>query len=195
METRHWAVGEHITVWLASLENVGPEEWPCLFGQMDAFRQARCQRYRRLADRKRCILADALARLALANASGREPGSFSFAVREGGKPFVPGLPWEFSLSHSGELILCAVAPFPVGADIQRVRPVSPALLRRAARAGYEGSGGEDFFRWWTCQEAAGKFTGRGLRLGPLPEDVDFWNAAVEGGYFVSICAEKRLFFS
>ncbi len=195
MQARHWTVGSSITVWLASIEDVAEEEWPRLFGQMDPPRQVRCSRYRRPEDRQRCILADALARLALAQVSGADPASLSFSVQPGGKPFVPGLPWAFSLSHSASLVLCAVAPFPVGADIQCVRPVSPALLRRAAQAGYDGPGGDDFFRWWTRQEAAGKLSGQGLRLGPLPEDVDFWTVAVEGGYFVSICGEKGLFFS
>ena len=48
---------------------------------------------------------------------------------EGGKPRIAGGP-EFSLSHSGERVLCALSDEAVGADIQQLRPYDPALVRR-----------------------------------------------------------------
>lgn len=49
---------------------------------------------------------------------------------EAGKPvFSHGGPW-FSLSHSGELCLCALSDAPVGADVQEARPVKLSVARR-----------------------------------------------------------------
>ena len=39
-----------------------------------------------------------------------------------GKPFLAGNPAFISLSHSGDYAACAIAPVPVGVDIQRIEP-------------------------------------------------------------------------
>lgn len=185
-----------VRLWLARLEEVESEEWPTLYGRMSRERQARCDRYRREADRKRCVLADALARHALAQAAGTEGGALTFARTETGKPYAVGLDKHFSLSHSGALVACAVADFPVGADIQLRRPVTEVLTRRMARAGYRGEREEDFFAWWTCQEAAGKLAGTGLSLRPPEPGLGFRSGVLEepdGTYFYCVCAEKGAF--
>lgn len=182
-----------IVLWQVCVEGVAEREWPELYAQMDPVRQSRCGRYRRQADRRLCVLADALARHALSQVTGRDPASILFQEQEGGKPFAPGLGVEFSLSHSGSLVLCATAPFPVGADLQLHRPLHPALPRRMARAGYRGSGEADFFAWWVHQEAAGKLTGRGLSLSPLPSGLFFWDGGLEreeGRYSYCLCAKR-----
>lgn len=192
MEVKHWEVLPGVTAWLAGLDGVAPEEWEPLYRQMDPARQARCARYARPGDAKRCVLADALARLALSQRSGQPEEIFRFQLRPGGKPFVPGLGVEFSLSHSGSLVLCAAAPFPVGADLQRARPVSSALAQKMARAGYPGGTREDFFSWWVRQEAVGKLSGQGLQLSPLPAPalchVDALDGP-DGRYWYCVCAE------
>ena len=48
--------------------------------------------------------------------------------RAGGKPYFPDRPeLEFNLSHSGDLLLCALDGSPVGADIQQVRAIMEQL--------------------------------------------------------------------
>ena len=80
-------------------------------------------------------------------------------AREGsGKPFFPSHPgMHFSLSHTKGYVLCAVSDRPVGADIQVIRPVSEALIRRVctpAELGYFG-----FFDLWTLKESYIKLFG------------------------------------
>ncbi len=195
METAHWEVGPGIQVWLASTADVDPGQWDLWYAQMDPARQARCHRYRRQADKARCVLADALARQALAACSGADPAAISFLQDPHGKPQAVGLEAQFSLSHSGTLVLCATAPFPVGADIQRRKSVSPALLRWAERAGYPGGSQGDFFCWWVRQEAAGKLSGRGLSSSPLPSGLRFFQGEVRDrgeDYAFSVCAGEAL---
>lgn len=52
-----------------------------------------------------------------------------------GKPFLAGNPAFISLSHSGDYAACAIAPVPVGVDIQRIVPVSARAVRRFCTAG------------------------------------------------------------
>lgn len=194
MDTTHWRPDPRVQAWLASPADVPAEAWERLYQNMDPQRQARCQRYRREGDRRRCILADALARHALSALTGADPQRIRFARTQDGKPYAPDLNVHFSLSHSGALVLCAAAPFPVGADVQRHRSVSPALVQRMARASYPGGSSADFFAWWTRQEAAGKLTGRGLSLSPLPAGLRFWEGETcHGGerYAHSICAHAQ----
>lgn len=188
-----WAAAPDIRLWLARTGEVEEGAWSVLYGQMDPRRQARCDRFRREEDRRRCILADALARRALCEGTDRAPEDIVFAYGPRGKPWAPGLERHFSLSHSGALVLCATAPFPLGADIQRQRRVSESVTRRLARAGYRGETEEEFFAWWVRQEAAGKLTGAGLSLTPPPANLAYWPGTLaepDGRYFYCVCAEK-----
>ena len=51
------------------------------------------------------------------------------------EPFLAGNPAFISLSHSGDYAACAIAPVPVGVDIQRIVPVSARAVRRFCTAG------------------------------------------------------------
>lgn len=91
------------------------------------------------------------------------------ARRERGKPWFPERPeLHFSLSHSGEMALCALGEKALGADIEVVRPRSPGLPRYAlSDREYDwflgrGERWEDFYTLWTMKEARVKCTGEGL---------------------------------
>lgn len=47
-----------------------------------------------------------------------------------GKPYFLKSPWHFSISHSGEKVVVALALEPVGVDIQQWRCPSPSLIQR-----------------------------------------------------------------
>lgn len=87
----------------------------------------------------------------------------------GGKPTLNLPGYEFSISHSGALALCALSERPVGADLELVRPRRAGLPRYALSEGefawFEGRGSrwEDFYTLWTLKEARVKCTGEGLR--------------------------------
>lgn len=82
----------------------------------------------------------------------------------GGKPYCPAAPaFHFNLSHSGGWAVCAVAPCPVGVDVQEERPVRPALLRKFSpgeQAQLAVRPASAFFDLWALKEAAAKCTGR-----------------------------------
>ena len=96
------------------------------------------------------------------------------ALSEYGKPYLPQLPdFHFSLSHSGNMALCAVSDEEVGCDIELPRGYDPAIARRFFHPAEqewlfshpEAEQSDAFFRLWTCKESFVKALGLGLSLG------------------------------
>ncbi len=98
-----------------------------------------------------------------------------------GKPYFPSHPdVHFSVSHTGNLWVCAFADKEVGFDVQEHRENDdPARLFRLAKrwfsdgermvlyqCGYEPA---EFYRIWARKEAYVKFTGDGIGAGKFPE--------------------------
>lgn len=106
--------------------------------------------------------------LALTEA-GHDPRDLRLCRTAEGKPYLTAAdgspcPIEFSLSHSGCWAVCALAEgksTPVGVDLERIRPVSPAVWRRyLAEAPDEPYGGDrNAILRWTRYEAALKQVG------------------------------------
>lgn len=91
------------------------------------------------------------------------------ARREGGKPYFPSHPQlEFNLSHSGDLVLCALDHAPVGVDIQVIKAMRPGLPARVCSPRellWLGQGADlwpRFAQLWALKEAYVKYTGAGL---------------------------------
>lgn len=137
-------------------------------------RKARTDRLRRDADRLLSVGAELLLRLAL-----REAGCSLLpeTIRRtpDGKPFFPAGDVRFSLSHSGEYVLCAVSRDEVGCDVEQILPADPRIALRffrreesdeilALAAGEERD--ELFCRYWTLKESFMKVTGLGMKLPP-----------------------------
>lgn len=130
----------------------------------------------------------------------------------GGKPRLGQGPC-FSLSHSGELVFCALSETEVGCDVQKIPESEPSLrlLERCLSPGErrlyrESENRQELFSvLWSLKESYAKMDGAGL--GPLPpSEIDIrllgpgaaavtgsgamlWYRA-EGGYVFSLCSEK-----
>lgn len=93
------------------------------------------------------------------------------SVTPEGKPFFPARPeFHYSISHSGEWVVCAVGAVPLGVDIQVERPVRPVVFRALSAAEQaELDGLEErerlsaFFDVWCLKEAYSKAIGLGLK--------------------------------
>lgn len=117
-----------------------------------------------------------------------------------GKPMFPeetGI--YFSLSHSGELAMCAVDGSPVGADIQKIKDVPDRVKERlCTQAELEGA---DFISLWCMKESFIKLHGRLDRAyreieflpdGELfcgPEEVKARLLNVPRGYRAAVCGK------
>ncbi|MFI9360452.1 4'-phosphopantetheinyl transferase family protein [Kitasatospora sp. NPDC053057] len=118
------------------------------------------------------MIAHAATRILLGERLGRPPEGLRFTRGRWGKPVVadaPGL--HFSLSHSGDLALLAVAPRPVGVDVELVRSgrdvdrVARRFFPHQERELVARGGHPAFARLWTRKEACVKAAGGRLTEG------------------------------
>src|SRR5690606_21585801 len=99
--------------------------------------EARLERLRLPRDRVRAIVARGALRVILGSLLDRHPAGLTFRYGPKGKPDLVRVPRDpdlsFSVSHSGDWVLVAVAAGQrVGADIEAIRPV-PGYGRIADR--------------------------------------------------------------
>ena len=98
------------------------------------------------------ILAHSLLRFAL-------PLSPEPVYPASGKPYFETGP-RFSLSHSFLAGMCCISPAPVGADIERIRPVNMRAFSRFCSPDELASC--SVFDLWVLKESLSKLTGEGL---------------------------------
>ena len=139
-----------------------------------------------------------------------EPVPVRYAYGERGKPYLCDRDFFFSLSHSGDYVICAISPREVGADIQRMRTkgeqrLADRFFSAAERALLQSCVDQNqrqelFFRLWTRKEAYGKMTGEGIAAA-IGKDFSsleaewmsglVWEeAVVAGGYRIACCFQK-----
>jgi 4'-phosphopantetheinyl transferase len=169
--------------------------------------------------RKRSLVGHVALRLVLGELTGTAPGSLQFERRCGhcgrdghGKPRLAGRSeLDFSLSHSGGLVLIAVARGRrVGADVERVRARTDVLAiargslsareRRTIEAAETAEARRAaFFRCWTRKEAHLKGLGTGLAggLDTDPDEAAGWqlrSLCAPPGYAATVAAEGQFAF-
>lgn len=119
-----------------------------------------------------CTVSEVLSRL-------DNPIPLTYRYGEKGKPYLEKLPLYFSVSHSGEYVLCAVSEKEIGADIQykgfgkeekqeeRMEKISRRFFAESEYKALESCQTDTekrnlFFDLWTKKEALGKLTGEGV---------------------------------
>jgi len=136
----------------------------------------RIARRRRESDRQSLAASCAASRLLLAAALGCPPRDIRLTTGPHGKPYLPGAPLHFNLSHSGSLCLIALCPErEVGIYVEQLDRTTDALdlARRffhprevaALEALPEPARHSAFMRLWVCKEAYVKARGGGLSMG------------------------------
>ena len=91
-------------------------------------------------------------------------------VTDRGKPYFPGHPVYFSISHTRRHVFCALSSRSIGIDAEELdRPVKPQLARHILSPGEleQYLEAEDpqraLLTFWVLKEAAAKETGDGIR--------------------------------
>jgi 4'-phosphopantetheinyl transferase len=160
-------------------------------GLTDLLDDAETRRFHRFgcdADRERFLVGCALAKLVLSRYLGLRPARKVRFVRRctecggpHGKPRLQDGELEFSISHSGELIVVAVAKPAVGVDVEEVTGDIPKDLIDMALSEQESAALShlpscerlrSFVRSWTQKEAIAKAAGAGMSLDPRAILVD-----------------------
>jgi 4'-phosphopantetheinyl transferase len=101
-------------------------------------------------------------------------GTLAFeAIQYGkaGKPFLANSPIQFNISHSHQMVVCAIADtFPIGIDIEYRKPIDIAdfkfqMTEREWTAIHTATDQlKAFYQYWTKKEAVMKATGKGFTL-------------------------------
>ena len=112
---------------------------------------------------------------------------------ERGRPFFRGCSLFLSLSHSGDYAAAAVSDRPVGIDIERLRPVSPGILRLFATENEQalfGGTEENILRLWTLKEAYFKATGLPFAAWKKTDLSELWECTFRRENVVGTVIEK-----
>ncbi len=147
-------------------------------------RKQRIDRYVHREDWLRSLAGECLAREMLGAFTGMDPYRIRILETDTGKPVVSLSGVHFSISHSEQLIVCAVNHLPVGIDAEHIRPISRAVVQMACNAWeaeyvlhgvphdcreLTGDSLLRFFSIWTAKEACAKLTGEGMNA---PKGID-----------------------
>lgn len=144
---------------LAKVSNEKLDQW---YAEMDENSRLRL-RAMSAKRRRESLAGEHLARTALAKKSGKAPQAIVIRREESGKPTADE--GSFSISHSGNLVVCAVSDKPVGVDVECIRKPPLRVAQRYFTEEEQKLLQEDdsqFWRVWTGKEALCKLSGEGL---------------------------------
>lgn len=145
---------------------------------MSLEKQNRVENFRSEYDKKRSVAGEMLARKLLSGCNHISQEQIVFKTGEYGKPYAVGCA-EFNISHSGDMVVCAVADNPVGIDVEMIKPINPGIVRKLCtesdeRYIYGGNCPNEpyefsdeqlyrFYEIWTAKEAYFKCIGTGIK--------------------------------
>jgi 4'-phosphopantetheinyl transferase len=187
---------------------------------LDSKRRKRLDQLKVEKEKLRSISAGLLFRHAYIDSgkSSREWDEVSIKYGEYGKPYVEGYEeFHYSISHSGEYVLCATDNSEIGADLQEMRNWNPRTAKRFFDESeytriinmQEAMQTREFYRIWTAKESVAKLSGRGLGAGiehlvtnreyskikDIRTDTSFNIRMYEEveGYIICICSREKVF--
>lgn len=189
-----------------------PLDVPYVMAGLSAERKEKIQRYRQPQDRKLSLGAGLLLQKSF-QLHGFSDAAINYG--QNGKPEAAGI--CFNLSHSCDLVLCAVSHRNVGCDIEKIKEIDQAIASYCfaeKEAAYLNSCNESerlrgFFRLWTWKESYLKMTGEGMgfalnrvmfeRNGSVQvlrdgkKEACFLKEYDLPGYQITVCAEESEF--
>lgn len=148
------------------ITQLNASHWAELYRQASPERKTRADRYLRIEDRRRCLVAEALLRYALGTTD------YTVVKNPQGKPRIAGRDdFHYNLSHAGNWVAIAYGPEEVGIDIEKI--TWDAGKERLARRFFTQNEqsyvfqdaehqAERFFAVWTAKESYLKYLGTGL---------------------------------
>ena len=155
-------------------------------------------------NRFRSVIGYMLAVKILCKNYGIEKSKIEFFFDDNGKPFVRNAEIFISISHSDDLVICAVSDSPIGVDIEKIRKVHLGTARKFCTEDEKvyifgkvpdendfKNATEDtlirLFEIWTKKEAYGKMLGKGILYDMINTDVSFVKTERYGDYIISVC--------
>ena len=100
------------------ISSMTDEQFNFFFERMPQERQEKAMRYVKKEDRQLCVAAFALLDYAL-KMNEYEIGEYKFSESETGKPYLENLLLQFNISHTSDVVACAVSQAQIGVDVQK----------------------------------------------------------------------------
>ena len=162
-------------IYKRSLSDFGESEYRRGFDMMSDERKAAVLRYRNEKDRKRSVLGEIMARQAISRVCHIAEEDILFGRTEAGKPYALNAAIHFSISHSKDMVVCAIHDECIGIDIEKIRPMDSRICHIACterdmeylfggrmEQEFDEESNIRFFRLWTAKEAYFKYCGTGI---------------------------------
>jgi 4'-phosphopantetheinyl transferase len=140
---------------------------------LDTQRQKKAEKLKNEGERLRSISAGLLLRRAYLEQGGEWNG-IDVKTGQYGKPYIEGSKaFKYSLSHSGDYVLCAIDSDEIGADIQEMKDYRIGTAKRFFHKEEYSRINEspdtkkkgEFYKIWCAKESAVKLNGRGMGEG------------------------------
>lgn len=156
-----------MVVYCDEILSMNDEQFEAFFGLMPEERQKKAMRYVKSDDRKLCVAAFALLDYVM-NLNGYEIGEYCFGENETGKPYLKNLPLRFNLSHTSNVVACAVSDEEIGVDVQQKVSEYKSVMRRVYCSNEidlimnSQNSIDDFTKIWALKESYVKCIGTGI---------------------------------
>ena len=158
-----------LKLFYCDISKMSEAEFQKLYYKSDENRKAKADRLRKRPAKRLSLAAGELMRNAIANEFNIDAKDLRFRTGKSGKPYVENVKVEFSISHSGDIAVCAISDKPVGIDIERIKDVNINAAKRLFTPDEQSYVFEKwslakqrFFEVWTRKEAYVKMLGKGI---------------------------------
>ncbi len=156
------------------------KEYNKWFALMNEDKRQKVERFCFEDDKKRSVAGEMLAKKAVAEWLDVSAEEIVLCIGKNGKPFAENTKVQFNISHSGNLVVCAVDDKPVGIDVEQIRNIELKIAKRIytddelfylfgfcpSDDDFKSSPDDGmllrFFELWTAKEAYLKYTGAGI---------------------------------
>lgn len=161
-----------------------------LLSFVSAEKQEIISKYHKKEDAKRALISDVLLRRIICSDLGIENKDIVFDRNEYGKPSLKDYPdYYFNISHSGDWVVCCTCNFPIGVDVEQIKPIDFTIAKRFFSTNeYKNLMNKNvqqrlpyFFELWTLKESYIKAIGKGLSI-PL----NSFTLRIDAGY-ITVC--------
>lgn len=164
-------------IYAVRTDNITIQQREELLTMLDDERKKKVERIKHEKEKIRSIYAGLLLRYVFIHEGHKKKDWKDVKVFNGehGKPYLQGIEdFHYSLSHSGDWVLCAVDKKPVGLDIQKMDSWKIDMAKRfyaeseheklvSIKNEYERT--RQFYCMWAAKESLAKLTGRGIGSG------------------------------
>ena len=145
------------------------DAWNYYLGLLPRNLQEEVIKYRRWQDRQNTLFGKLLVFIAYYMVFDDKLDFSNYEKNFFGKPFINISDFEFSISHSGNMVVCVFSREQIGIDVEEIKTINIddfiSVFTNAELNKIEDVGPLAFYELWTAKEAVSKAIGRGLSLG------------------------------